>query len=37
MNLLEIYTPHELTEMSIKDKKKKKRVKRSWSKGSNIF
>lgn len=26
MNLLEIYTPHELTEMSIKDKKRRKEL-----------
>lgn len=37
MNLLEIYTPHQLTEISIREKKEKARVKRGWSKGSNIF
>ncbi len=37
MNLLEIYTPHELTEMSIKDKKRRKELREAGVREATSF
>lgn len=37
MNLLEIYTPHELTEMCIKDKKRRKELREAGVREATSF